>query len=89
MAIASGFRSDDTLEIEERVLTALEATNRELTLANVPNPDKLILDIPNGTSQVKGFDFEIVGQVLTWDGYALETLLEAGDRFRILYVKQI
>lgn len=87
MAKIRGFVSGDTIIVEEFVLTAQQALDKEVQLAEAPDPSKVILDLPNGTSQIFDFDFTVSGNILTWNGYALETLLETGDKLRVLYSK--
>lgn len=87
MAKIRGFVSGDVLIVEERVLTAGEASAQEFQLTDTPDPDKLILDLPCGTSQIKDSDFEVVGDKIRWNGFSLETLLAAGDNIRVLYSK--
>lgn len=72
--------------VEERVLNLSEATNQEITLEKSPkDPVLVLLDLPHGTTQRYDFDYSVSGQVLTWAGFALETLLEEGDILRIVY----
>lgn len=72
--------------VEVRILTAGEATAKQLTLLSIPPAvDKVTLDLVGGTSQQYGLDFTISGDVLSWDGLALETVLTEGDKLRIIY----
>lgn len=72
--------------VDVRELTVGEATAKELTLPSIPtDPTKVTLDLIGGTSQQIGLDFNVVGDVLTWDGFALETNLDTGDKLRIIY----
>jgi hypothetical protein len=71
---------------EYRTITVGEAAAMQLTLANTPNdPTKVMLDFIGGTSQEYGVDYSVTGNVLTWNGYALQSVLDTGDRIRILY----
>lgn len=77
---------DDNVFVELRTLTNAEATNRELTLTATPtDATKVILDIVGGTPQVPGDDFQVTGAILSWNGLALETILEENDNIRITY----
>jgi hypothetical protein len=72
--------------VEVRILTAGEATAKEITLGGIPPVvEKVTLDLVGGTSQQYGLDFTVSGQVLSWDGLALETVLTEGDKLRIIY----
>ena len=74
------------LNVEDRVITTLEATNQELTLELKPREaDQVVLYFPNGSVQVYNLDYIVSGQVLQWSGYSLETLIESGDRVKISY----
>lgn len=87
MAKIRGFVTGDTIIVEEIVLTLAQATAKEFQLSDTPDPDKLILDLPCGSSQIKDADFEVDGDMIKWDGFSLETLLAAGDSIRVLYSK--
>ncbi len=77
---------DNAYIVEVRTLTAGEAAAKEIILTNVPvNTTKVTLDLIGGTSQQIGLDFNVSGSVLTWDGFSLETVLETGDKLRIIY----
>ena len=76
----------DNYVVDVRTLTALEDTNRQMQLTFTPSdPTKVTLDLIGGTSQVRGLDFDIIGDVLTWNGFSLETVLAAGDKIRIIF----
>lgn len=71
---------------EYRELNATEALAKELTLTFTPNDaTKVLLDLPNGTTQIYDFDYEVVGNILRWGGKALETILEETDKLRVFY----
>lgn len=73
-------------KVEYREITALEATNMELTLADTPtNPNNVKVDALCGPAQELGFDFEVLGNIISWNGKALETVLEEGHKLRIEY----
>lgn len=76
----------DEYVVEERIITVAEDTAQALTLAFTPNdPTKVLVSSPNGPDQRNGFDYEVVGSTLNWNGKALETLLEAGDILIVNY----
>lgn len=72
--------------VENRTLTALEGTNQELFLDEVPlNRESVFLTLPNGTSQRLGADYDVDGDRVYWGGLALETILEENDNVTIIY----
>jgi hypothetical protein len=72
--------------VEERVITLTESNNKTLILNNTPSdPSSVVLDIISGVPQSNGSDFNIVGNSLIWNGFALETTLEQNDKIRIIY----
>lgn len=42
-------------------------------------PDEVLLDIKNGIKQINGIDFEVSGNILSWDGMGLDNFLEIND----------
>ena len=81
-----GTSPSDSFTREDREITALEDANQALTLVATPlDPTKVSLDIPNGPVQINGFDFEVIGNVLSWGGLALELTLEEGDKIVVEY----
>ena len=72
--------------VEYRTLTLLEATNKELTLSNVPTDSALVqLDAISGGPQVLNYDYSVVGTILSWNGLALDGILGEGNKLRISY----
>jgi hypothetical protein len=81
---ATGSSVTDNLEYRE--LTALEISNKSLTLLNTPLAASLVaVDAIGGGAQDYGIDFTVTGNILSWNGLALDGLLEAGDKLRIKY----
>lgn len=77
---------DNAYIVEVIVLTAGEATAKAITLSNTPSdPNKVTLDLIGGTSQQFGLDFTVSGAILSWDGFALETVLTIGDKLRVIF----
>jgi hypothetical protein len=75
-----------TPRTEYRTLTALEATNKQLTLANTPSTSgETQLDVIGGGPQFYGDDFSVSGSTLSWNGLGLDGLLATGDKLRIAY----
>lgn len=76
----------DGYEVENRTITATEASNKFVTLANTPTaPTKVTLDIVSGTPQKYGTDFTVIGNQLSWNGLGLDVTLGEGDDIRIIY----
>jgi hypothetical protein len=78
--IKNGF-ANETVEID-----ATEAANKEIQLSQTPkiNTQTVVHSI-NGPTQRYGADFIVTGDVLSWNGYGLETILEEGDTLVIVY----
>jgi hypothetical protein len=75
-----------TPRTEYRTVTALEATNKQLTLANTPSTSsETHLDVIGGGPQFYGDDFSVSGSTLSWNGLGLDGLLATGDKLRIAY----
>ena len=72
--------------VEYFTLNGTQATNKQVTLATTPvDAGEVTVDVTGGTSQVYGTDFTVTGNILSWNGYALETVLDTGDRIRVGY----
>ena len=72
--------------VEYRTITNLEATNKQLTLANTPSDvTKVELDIISGTTQEFGVDYNVIGNDLIWNGLGLDVTLLENDKLRITY----
>lgn len=72
--------------IDDFTLTAADDVAQAVTLSDTPTaPEKVTLDLPNGTSQINDFDFTVSGNVLSWNGKALETILAENDKLRVSY----
>jgi hypothetical protein len=89
----SGGEADTVTTIEQnffveiRQLTLVEATNKELTLVNNPAANnKVTFDLIGGPPQSDPDDFEVTGDLVSWNGKTLETVLEAGDKIRLIYI---
>lgn len=78
---------DNNYAVEIVTLTATEALNKQIQLQLPPTDvNKVTLDLIGGTSQVFGVDFNVSGDILSWNGFSLETVLTAGDKIRLIYV---
>lgn len=77
---------EDNYIVEQIILTATDELNKNTSLSYLPaSPEKVTLDVIGGTSQRRNFDYEVLGQVLNWDGFSLETSLSEGDELRAIY----
>lgn len=78
------------LEVEYITLTNDMITNKELTLVGTPkNALKVIVDVLNGTAQEYSVDYVVITNKLNWNGLGLEAKLQAGDKIRITYLREI
>lgn len=78
---------DNNYVVDIRKLTATEETNKQLVLTQTPtSPDNVTMDISGGTSQAFGDDFTVIGNIVSWNGLTLETVLTENDVIRIIYV---
>ena len=69
------------------ILTSAQIANKQVTLTTSPSDaTKTILDGIGGVPQDYGIDFTVVGNVLSWNGLGLETILQVGEKIRVTYV---
>jgi hypothetical protein len=74
--------------VEYFELDSSEIAAKAITLSFTPQiPQYVVLDVISGGPQVYLEDFIVTGASLSWDGLALEGILSAGDKFRVVYVK--
>lgn len=72
--------------IENRTLSAGEITAKGLTLSYLPvDATKVVVDVRGGPGQIYGVDYAVSGTSLSWNGYALDGQVIAGDIMRIEY----
>jgi hypothetical protein len=68
-------------------LTPTEIANKFVTIEKTPVVlNRTTLNVIGGVEQSYGVDFIVIGNQVTWNGYLLETLLEAGDEIIIKYL---
>jgi len=73
--------------VENHVVTAGESAAKEITLTHVSTkPTEVTVDVPGGTPQTYGVDFIVSGDVLSWNGYGMETIIAENDRIRVNYI---
>ena len=67
-------------------LTQGDINNKFVTLSQTPLvPDAVILNIDGGIPQIKGIDFIIQGNKISWNGLGLDGFLEETDVLIIQY----
>lgn len=69
-------------------VTNQQALDKAVTLSHLPRtPNAVRLDILNGGGAAKyDADFIVNGQVLSWGGRGLDSVLEEGDELRIFFI---
>jgi len=77
-----------TNEIEYITVSGTDITNKYVTLAYTPFlATEVALGIIGGSTQTYGVNYTVSGTKLSWDGLGLDGVLEAGDKFRIIYTR--
>lgn len=75
-----------TQVVEYKTLDATDVSNKYITLPSTPaDVTKVILDIIKGSSQQYGVDYNVSGTQLSWNGLALDGVLNIGDILRYHY----
>ncbi len=78
--------SGNPLKVEMITVTPLMITNGQLTLSqNNASPSETLLFLDGGVIQKYGIDFTVVGNVLSWTGLGLETIISSNDVLIIEY----
>lgn len=71
--------------VETITLDASQDAAQKVALTEA-NPTQILFNIPSGTSQIEGFDYELInGNEISWAGKSLETSLSEGDTIIISY----
>lgn len=73
---------------EDITLTPLMVLNKSLSLEYSPIPESLEITNYLGILQEQNVDYQLNGQIVSWNSLALELLLEAGDKLRITYSRE-
>ena len=61
-------------------------TTKQVTLTNTPAVDADVkLTVYGGIAQDEGIDYSVSGTTLTWNSYALDGILEVGDKIEVSY----
>lgn len=73
--------------VEYRTITAAEESAKALTLAHpCTKPSEILFDVwRGGGTQFPDADFELVADVLSWEGRSLDGVLGEGDKVRLVY----
>jgi hypothetical protein len=76
----------NTIQTEIFTLSALDISNKFLSLSTEPQSGECVSLFPvGGLMQVNGVDFDVVGNVLSWNGLGLDGFLEENDIVVIKY----
>jgi hypothetical protein len=68
------------------ILTQQHLDNKQIVLAITPSVPGAVTLVPDeGIPQVNGKDFEVTGNILSWEGLGLEGFLELGELLIIQY----
>lgn len=71
---------------ETITITPFHLITKAFTLTNAPSMSYNVIILPQGgCSQFMNSDFIIDGNSVSWDGYGLDGLLEAGDVIQVDY----
>ena len=72
-------------ETDSIMLTSTELSSKQVILSHLPNYDRLIKVFSGGLRHTVGIDYRMNGNILSWDGLGLETVLSEYDRLDIDY----
>ena len=71
---------------EQFTLTQTNIDDKQIILAQNPSNPNCVRFLPvGGIEQINGIDFEVVNNVVQWDGLGLDNFLEIGDIILIYY----
>lgn len=72
--------------LESRTLTSAEVTEKKIVLSRTPHAPNLVVVFvkDSGTHLVNSQDFQLTGAELSWAGYEMDGILEAGDKMSVL-----
>jgi len=72
--------------VDPFTLTAGQIAAKAVTLSETPSdPDSVVVDISEGCVQFPGVDFIVSGNVVSWDGRGMETILSENAKLIITY----
>lgn len=68
-------------------LTPTNITDKFILLPQSPLPTSTAMIMPEkGIPQLQDVDFEVVGDILSWDGLPYELVAAAGDKVKVMYM---
>lgn len=72
--------------VNKYTLTNTDITNKYVVLSGAPTTaNKTVLDVIDGDSQDYGVDYIVTGNILSWAGLGLDSVLAAGDKLQIQF----
>lgn len=72
--------------VEQFTLTALQAANKQVTLASAPTtPAATILIIQGGGGQAYSVDYTVSGSTLSWNTLGLDGFLDENDIITVIH----
>ena len=75
-----------TFKPEYFTINNTQLTNKEINLSNTPsNPLDVVLDVVGGSPQEYGVDYQVTGNVLSWNGLGLDGQVALGSKLRVIY----
>ncbi len=75
-----------SLITEQFSLTALQASNKEVTLFYTPTtPAYTVLLVQGGAGQAYSLDYTVSGSVLSWSGLGLDGFLDDTDTIIVIH----
>ena len=76
----------DTSETEKFTLDATDISNKYIDLSYTPvSNDRILIFVIGGIKGELDVDYSVSNKRISWDGKDWDGLLEAGDKFSILY----
>lgn len=84
-AIVGGVSAGNT-NIVPVTITSTMITNKGLDLPQQPISGSIVMFTPNGIPLLSEADFSVVGTLLSWSGFELESQLEEGTILKIVYM---
>lgn len=73
--------------VEPHTITLAESNAKEIQLLITPSkPLEVMVDVVGGSPQRSGVDFVVTGDILSWNGYGMETIIGTDDNIRVTYI---
>lgn len=78
--------SASAYQVEQHVIDADILAQKGVVLEKTPyRPSRTLLFIDGAGATFLGVDFNVIGNVISWNGMRLDGLLELNDRIQIIY----